>query len=57
MSQNNTLINVWKTTVDGVSCYSDNWLDAIDCAGDNGIVVLEQMQKDKFENLVDFKGF
>lgn len=52
-----SLIDVWKTTVDGVSCYVDNEQDAKDSAGDDGVIVKERMHREVFEHLDEFTGF
>lgn len=57
LKYNDSLIDVWKTTVDGVSSYTINEQDALDSKGDNGIVTQEKMHKEVFENLPEFGGF
>ena len=56
-----SLITVWKVTIDGVSCYVDNEQDARDTAGDEQrddiIVTKEQMHREVFEHLPEFEGF
>lgn len=54
---NDSLIDVWKVTVDGVSCYVANEQDALDSKGDNGIITKERMHKEIFDNLPEFEGF
>lgn len=55
-----SLMDVWKTTVDGVSAYTDNEQDAKDLFGDdwkNATVTKEKMHREIFENLPEFEGF
>lgn len=57
---NDSLIDVWKVIVDGVSCYVDNEQDAKDTAGDNEDMVKierEKMHREIFEHLPEFEGF
>lgn len=54
---NDSLIDVWKVTVDGSSCYVDNEQDALDTVGDSGTVSQEKMHKEIFEHLPEFEGF
>lgn len=55
------MIDVWKVTVDGVSCYVDNEQDAYDTAGDEQrsdiIITKEKMQHEVFKHLPEFAGF
>lgn len=54
---NDSLIDVWKVTVDGVSCYTDNEQDAGDTAGKDIIVVALKMHREVFKHLPEFEGF
>lgn len=54
---NDSLIDVWKTTVNKISSYTDNEQDALDCKGDNGVVIKEKMHREVFNNLPEFDGF
>lgn len=54
---NDSLIDVWKVTVDGRSCYVDNEQDALDTVGDSGSVSKEKMHKEIFNHLPEFEGF
>lgn len=53
---NDSLMDVWKVTVDGVSCYTDNEQDALDTVGD-GTITRERMHREVFEQLPEFEGF
>lgn len=58
---NDSLMDVWKVTVHGVSCYVDNEQDAIETAGDEQrdaiTVTKEKMHREVFEHLPEFEGF
>ena len=54
---NDSLIDVWKVTVDERSCYVDNEQGALDTVGDSGLVSKEKMHKEVFEHLPEFEGF
>lgn len=58
---NDSLMDVWKVTVDGVSCYVDNEQDARETAGDEQrddiTVTKEKMHREVFEHLPEFEGF
>lgn len=58
---NDSLMDVWKATVDGVSCYADNEVDAGETAGDEQrddiTVAKEKMHREVFEHLPEFIGF
>ena len=58
---NDSLMDVYKVTVGGISCFVDNLQDAKDTAGedDSGEVELthEKMHREVFENLREFDGF
>jgi len=58
---NDSLMDVYKVTVGGISCFVDNLQDAKDTAGedDGGEVELthEKMHREVFENLREFDGF
>lgn len=56
---NDSPMDVWKVTVDGVSCYVDNELDARETAGDaqRDNITKEKMHREVFENLPEFEGF
>lgn len=59
---NDSLMDVWKVTHDGQSCYMDNERDANDAAdadvgGDTISIVKERMHREVFENLPEFDGF
>ena len=53
---NDSLMPVWKATVDGVSAYCDNLMDAI-ATGGNAVVEEQLMHREIFENLPDFNGY
>lgn len=58
---NDSLMDVWKVTVDGVSCYVDNEQDARETAGDEQrddiTVTKEKMHREVFDHLPEFEGF
>lgn len=61
---NDSLIDVWKVEVGGVSSYNENEQDAIDTAGDDEdspfekpVITKEKMHREIFENLPEFDGF
>lgn len=57
---NDSLMDVWKVTLDGGSCYVGNEQDARDTAGDEEplpTVTQEKMHREIFENLPEFGGF
>jgi hypothetical protein len=60
---NDSLMDVWKVTLDGQICYADNDRDANDTAsdewgsGDTISIVKERMHREVFENLPEFEGF
>lgn len=51
-----SLIDVWKVTIDGVSLYMDNEQTAKDAAG-NATITKERMHREIFDSLPDFEGF
>lgn len=57
---NDSLIDVWKVTLDGVSCYVDNEADAIDTAGPDEPkpeIVKLKLHREILENMPEFEGF
>lgn len=58
---NDSLIDVWKMTVNGVSAYMDNEQDVTDCCQDEledeTTVTKEKMHREVFTNLPEFEGF
>ncbi len=59
---NDSLMDVWKVTHGGTSCYVDNEQDANDTAGaetsgDTVSIVKIKMHREIFENLPEFDGF
>lgn len=62
---NHSLMDVWKVTHCGTSCFVDNEQDANDTAGsecdasggDTVSIVKTQMHREVFENLREFDGF
>lgn len=58
---NDSLIDVWKMTVNGVSAYMDNEQDVIDCCQDEfedeTTITKEKMHREVFEHLPEFEGF
>lgn len=58
---NDSLMDVWRVTVDGISCYVDSEKDALGTAGtDDGAaasVTKERMHRELFEQLPEFDGF
>lgn len=58
---NDSLMDVWKVTVDGISCYVDNEQDARETASDEQrddiTVTKEKMHREVFEHLPEFEGF
>lgn len=54
---NDSLMDVWKVTVDGVSCFVEHEQDAQDTVGDCGTITKEQMHREVFEHLPEFRGF
>lgn len=54
---NDSLMDVWRVTVDGVSCYTANEQDARDTAGKDITVIQEKMHREAFEALPEFEGF
>lgn len=58
---NDSLIDVWKVAVDGVSCYVDNEQDARDTAVDSHrvdiVITKERMHREVFEHLPEFERF
>lgn len=58
---NDSLIDVWKMTVNGVSAYMDNEQDVIDCCQeefeDETTIIKEKMHHEVFEHLPEFEGF
>ena len=58
---NDSLMDVWKVTMDGISCYVDNEQDARETAGDEQrddiTVTKEKMHREVFEHLPEFEGF
>jgi hypothetical protein len=59
---NDSLMDVWRVSVDGISCYVDNEQDAKDTAGCDAdeiqpTITKEKMHREIFENLAEFDGF
>ena len=62
---NDSLMDVWKVTLNGCSCYVDNEQDANDTAGsecdasggDTVSIVKMKMHREIFEHLPEFEGF
>jgi hypothetical protein len=55
---NDSLIDVWKVTLGGVTAYNLNEQDARDCVGDSEMVVEQvKMHREVFEQLPEFEGF
>jgi hypothetical protein len=58
---NDSLIDVWKLTCDGVSAYLDDKQDAINCMQeefeDEITITKEKMHREIFEHLPEFEGF
>jgi len=61
---NDSLMDVWKVTLDGCSCYVCNEQDAKDTAGYDELEECERpsitqvkMHREVFENLREFDGF
>lgn len=59
---NDSLMNVWRVSLGGISCYVDNEQDAksvaIDEASDDALTITpEKMHREIFENLQEFDGF
>lgn len=58
---NDSLMDVWRVEVGGVSSYNDNEQDAIETAGyefdDEVKITKEKMHMEIFENLPEFDGF
>lgn len=58
---NDSLIDVWKMTVNGISAYMDKEQDVIDCSqdefDDETTVTKIKMHREIFENLPEFNGF
>jgi hypothetical protein len=58
---NDSLIDVWKMTVNGISAYTDNENDIEDWRQnefeDETIIIKEKMHKEIFDNLPEFSGF
>ena len=52
------IIDIWKVTVDGKSCYCDKEQDAIDINGDlEGVIIKVKMHRELYEHLPEFDGF
>ena len=58
---NDSLIDVWKVTFDGVTCYVANEQDARETAGDEQndyiTVTQEKMHREIFNQMPEFPGF
>lgn len=56
---NDSLMDVWKVTVGGISAYMDNEPDARETAGEDteATVTKEKIHREIFENLPEFEGF
>ncbi len=58
---NDSLIDVWKMTVNGVSAYTDSEQDIIDWRqdelDDETTITKEKMHREIFEQLPEFEGF
>jgi hypothetical protein len=57
---NDSLVDVWKVTLDSVTCYVDNETDATETAGQDEpkpAIVKEKMHREVFDNLPEFDGF
>lgn len=56
---NDSLIDVWKVTVDGVSCYCDNETDANSTAAEDSNTTVEHMKmhREVLDQIPEFKGF
>jgi hypothetical protein len=54
---NDSLIPVWKVTVDELSTYCDNPIDAQETGGDEAVIEEQLMHREVFEHLPDFNGF
>ena len=59
---NDSLMDVWKVSLDHISCYVDNEQDANDTSGSEGSgdtisIVKMKIHREVFENLPEFDGF
>lgn len=58
---NDSLIDVWKVTVDGRTAYCEHEQDARETAGDEQrddiTITKERMHREVFEHLPEFEGF
>lgn len=58
---NDSLMDVWKVTVGGISAYNDNEQNALDTAGDEfddeTQITKVRMHREIFENLPEFDCF
>lgn len=57
---NDSLMDVWKVTLDGVTCYVENEADAKDTSGEDDPkpeISRVKMHREIFENLPEFEGF
>lgn len=58
---NDSLMDVWKMTVNGSTCYFDNEQDVINAAQeefeDETTITKQKMHREVFESLPEFEGF